>query len=275
MSEVVHILSLGAGVQSSCLALMASMGLVKPMPVAAIFADTQDEPKAVYEWLGWLTKHLLFPVLTVTKGSLSEAALRMRVTAEGRTITRTYIPTFTLNADGSQGKIVQRPCTRDFKLGPLMKKVREIAGIKRGQSTVGVVQWIGISLDEVYRMKPSGVKWAENRWPLVEAKMNRHDCLRWMERNKYPAPPRSACVYCPFHSDAEWVRLKTQAPEEFEKAALFEKELQRTKAESDNFRSIPFLHRSMKPLAEVDFSTDAERGQVNMFNNECLGLCGV
>ena len=47
MSEPIHILSLGAGVQSSTLALMAAAGEVTPMPVAAIFADTHAESALV------------------------------------------------------------------------------------------------------------------------------------------------------------------------------------------------------------------------------------
>jgi hypothetical protein len=42
------VLSLGAGVQSTTLALMAAHGEVGPMPDCAIFADTCWEPKAVY-----------------------------------------------------------------------------------------------------------------------------------------------------------------------------------------------------------------------------------
>lgn len=50
------ILSLGAGVQSSTLALMAARGEVPGFPKldCAIFADTQDEPASVYRWLEWL-----------------------------------------------------------------------------------------------------------------------------------------------------------------------------------------------------------------------------
>ncbi len=40
---VVHTISLGAGVQSSTMALMAAAGEITPMPAAAIFADTQAE----------------------------------------------------------------------------------------------------------------------------------------------------------------------------------------------------------------------------------------
>lgn len=275
MTEPIHIISLGAGVQSSTMALMAAAGEITPMPKCAVFADTQDEPLSVYRWLDWLEKQLPFPVHHVTKGRLSESSVKMKRTKDGRLFSKTDIPFFTLNHDGSQGKIVNRGCTRDFKLAPLMKKAREIGGIKRGQKTIGVVQWIGISLDEIYRMKPSRDAWALNRWPLVEIHMNRHDCLEWMKRHNFPTPPRSACVFCPYHNNAEWRRLKREEPVEFGFAVEFEKRLQAAKSKSQNFRTMPFLHRSLKPLSEVDFSTEEERGQTNLFNNECEGMCGV
>lgn len=276
---VPHIISLGAGVQSSTMALMAAAGEITPMPIAAIFADTQDEPRSVYEWLGWLVPKLPFPVVVVTKGSLSRRSLDMKRTHDGRLYSKTDIPFFTKGKDGSIGKIAQRGCTRDFKLSPLMAKAREIAGIKRGQKKVGVVQWIGISLDEIVRMKKSRDAWAENRWPLVELRMRRDDCLRWMREHGFPQPPRSACIYCPFHSDTEWRRLKNDEPVEFAKAVQFEKDLQVAKAASENFQHVPFLHRSCVPLDEVDFSTDIERGQTawweENFRDECEGMCGV
>ena len=49
-----RILSLGAGVQSSTLALMIERGDL-PMVDAAIFADTKGEPKEVYDRLDWLS----------------------------------------------------------------------------------------------------------------------------------------------------------------------------------------------------------------------------
>ena len=69
--------------------------------------------------------------------------------------------------------------------------------------------------------------------------------------------------------------MKDQEPEEFRLAAEFEKNLQKAKKESDNFDSIPFLHRSCVPLEEVDFSTAEDHGQINMFENDCEGMCGV
>lgn len=274
-AEPIHIISLGAGVQSSTMALMAAAGEITPMPAAAVFADTQAEPASVYRWLDWLEKQLPFPVHRVTKGSLTETALRVRSHKDGSgRWAKSLIPVYTLESDGTAGHM-QRACTYDFKLMELLKAQRRLAKIKNGQKTVGVIGWIGISLDEVYRMKPSREPWCEHRWPLVDLKMNRNDCLRWMEAHKFPRPPRSACVYCPFHSDHEWLRLKTEEPEEFQRAVEFEIDLQRAKGQTTNIRGVPYLHNSRKPLSQVDFSTEEERGQLNMFTNDCSGMCGV
>jgi len=190
MSAPIHILSLGAGVQSSTLALMAAAGEVTPMPTAAIFADTQAEPQSVYRWLDWLEKELPFPVHRVTKGSLTDAQLliRKRTKTVGKPWSKSLIPAFIKNPDGTKG-IMGRGCTYDHKILQLLKKERELGGIKRGQKTVGVVSWIGISLDEVVRMKSSRERWVENRWPLIEKEMTRHDCLRWMQAHGFPTPP--------------------------------------------------------------------------------------
>lgn len=307
MKNQLEILSLGAGVQSSALALMAARGEIGTIPDAAIFADTQDEPKGVYEWLDWLEKELPYPVYRVTRGKLSEAVTKMRTTKDGRKYSRTDVPFFTLNADGGQGKIKNRGCTADYKLQPIFKKCRELIGKEwmkewrsenkaelkavslaskkkmspprwawdKLQDTAPVIQWIGISLDEISRMKPSRVAWLKSRWPLIEMNKSRHDCLRWMEKNGYPEPPRSACTYCPFHSNAEWRRVRDDEPEDFQKAIDFERALQLAKKNRDNFDSIPFLHRSLVPLDQVDLSTDTERGQSLLWNQECEGMCGV
>ena len=276
--EPVHILSLGAGVQSSTLALMAARGEVTPMPDAAIFADTRGEPKAIYKWLYWLEKQLPFPVHVVSAGSLAQKALRMKYNKEGFPKLSNIIPAFIKNPNGSRG-ILPRRCTSKFKIIPILKKSRELGGIKRGLKEVGVVQWIGISLDEIYRMKPSRDPWCRNRWPLIEKEMSRHDCLLWMRRNGFPTPPRSACVFCPFRSDNEWRWLKTNDPSSFAYAIRFEKKLQKLHWRTCTIETVgrvgvPFLHDSLKPLGEIDFSEDTTQAQFR-FVNECEGMCGV
>lgn len=277
MEKQWNVISLGAGVQSSTMALMASRGELLGIQVDfAVFADTQDEPASVYEWLDWLEKQLDFPVYRVTKGKLSDDSLFMRVTKDGRKFSRTNIPFFTLNADGSLGRIVHRSCTSDFKIKPILKEFRTRCGIKRGQKHPTVTSLIGISYDEMQRMKDSRDPWVVNRWPLIELRMRRSDCLEWMKSHGYPEPPRSSCVYCPFHRNKEWRRLQTEEPEEFARAVQFERDIQAAKARNDNMDSVPYLHRSCKPLDQIDFRSDVERGQMEFsFEDECEGMCGV
>ncbi|MFA6241956.1 MAG: hypothetical protein WC655_13560 [Candidatus Hydrogenedentales bacterium] len=278
VSEPLHIISLGAGVQSSTMALMAAAGEITPMPHCAIFADTQDEPASVYKWLDWLEPRLPFPVYRVTRGKLSERATTVKPRRDGKGgFTNGHIPFFTLHPDGTRGHVSMRGCTYDHKLMPLTKEQRRVGKIKRGQKTVGVVSWIGISTDEAQRMKTSRVAWALNRYPLIEAEMNRRKCLEWMKAHGFPEPPRSACCYCPYHHDREWRRIKNDEPEAFAFAVDFERRVQAAWREVQVRKSVPFLHSRRIPLDKVDFSTDTENGQGLLagFNAECEGMCGV
>lgn len=269
-----NVLNLGAGVQSSTLALMAATGEIGPMPDFAIFADTQAEPQSVYKWLDWLEKQLPFPVHKVSRGNMTSDMMKLRQTKDGRTYTKSLIPAYTLAPDGSMG-ILGRSCTADYKVAVILKNLRKFCKIRRGEKQTQITQWIGISYDEIQRMKPSRDAWTQHRWPLVEREMRRHDCISWLRQKGFPEPPRSACSYCPFHSNKEWRRLKEEEPEAFAEAVRVEKELQRTKSETDNIRSVPWLHKSCVPLEEVDLSTEMDSGQLDMFGNECEGLCGV
>lgn len=125
-------------------------------------------------------------------------------------------------------------------------------------------------------MKPSRVRYSVHRWPLIDAGMTRRHCLEWMEKRGFPSPPRSACVFCPYHSNKEWRRLRDEEPEEFARAVAFEKAYQEAKSKTLSIKHfVPYLHNSRMLLDQVDFSTEEERGQLDMFGNECEGMCGV
>jgi len=108
----------------------------------------------------------------------------------------------------------------------------------------------------------------------MEQSMSRGDCLSWLDRNCFPEPPRSACIFCPYHSNREWSNLKKNWPEEFQKAAEIEHRLQKlyTQAEVTTADNI-YLHDSLFSLDEIDFNET--QGQLNLFGNECEGMCGV
>jgi hypothetical protein len=240
-----------------------------PMVDAAIFADTQWEPKGVYEWLDWLETKLPFPVHRVTEGNLRDNVLTRENTTGGRFAT---VPWHMLKPDG-QRAMGRRQCTAEYKLKPLKRKERELVGLAPRQRAKEILAeiLIGISLDEAIRMKPSREKFAVNRWPLIDLGMTRWDCLQWMERHGYPQPPKSSCIGCPFHSDDEWRVIKAD-PEAWEDAVMLDKAIREPKR---GMKSRQFMHRSCVPLDEVDLSTAADHGQVDLFGNECEGMCGV
>ena len=133
-----HIINLGAGVQSSTIALMAAKGEITPMPDCAIFADTQAEPDSVYEWLDWLEKELPFPVYRVTKGSLTDKSLTPAIATakaknykEGEKYMKRIIPVFGKMPDGEIVAALGRSCTSDYKIRPIEKKIQELVNVGR------------------------------------------------------------------------------------------------------------------------------------------------
>lgn len=102
-------------------------------------------------------------------------------------------------------------------------------------------------------MKPSFETWQVNRWPLIERRMTRHDRLRWLERHDYPLPPKSACIGCPFHSDARWRDMRNNDADAWADAV----DLDRTiRSGFRGLRGEVYLHRSAVPLDAVDLTTE-------------------
>ena len=273
---MIHVLSLGAGVQSTTMALMAAHGEIEPMPDCAVFADTGWEPSAVYEHLRWLMSPnvLPFPVDVVRARPPRAGNIRSDLVArvDGKRKRFAAIPFFT-----EGGGLGRRQCTREYKIDPIRQHGRHMLGLRprqRNPRHVAIIEWIGISTDEATRMKPSRDAWVEHRWPLIEKFMARWDCLRWLERQGYPVPPKSSCIGCPFHSDAHWREMRDNAPDEWADAVEVDR-LIRSRGSLGDMGERQYMHRSLVPLDEVDLSTAEDRGQINLFENECEGMCGV
>jgi hypothetical protein len=171
--------------------------------------------------------------------------------------------------------MLRRQCTSDYKIQPIKKKLRELCNIgykKHFPKDKYIEQWIGISTDEIQRMKPSRDPYILNRHPLIELKMSRQDCINYLNKNKIPSPEKSACIICPYHNDAYWHFMKTERLSEFKEAIELDKKI-RTGAK--NIKDNLYLHKSCKPLDEVEFDKKENDKQLDMFNNECEGMCGV
>jgi len=267
--KTLTVISLGAGVQSSTMAIMAAKGDFPPVD-CAIFADTGNEPKMVYKYLELLKKILPYPVHIISKGDIMKDMLNAKDNTNF-----VVAPYFTQNKITGKKGMVMRQCTNDYKITPIRKKIRELCNIGYGKhfpKDKYVEQWIGISTDEIQRMKPARDKYILNRHPLIEANMSRQDCIKYLKDNEIPLPEKSACIVCPYHNDAYWHFMKTERPSEFEDAVEFDKNI---RTGSRNVRDKLYLHRSCKPLDEVEFNKKENDKQLDMFNNECEGMCGV
>lgn len=266
-------LSYGAGVQSTALLVCSALGLKRvPKVDVAIFADTGDEPVWVYETLATLTRWASphgIEIETVSAGHLAGDLEAARQDGSKRFA---GIPAFTEGKDG-RVSMLRRQCTREYKIEPITKRVREILGYQPRQRVKKRVRClIGISLDEAQRMKPSRYKWVTNAFPLVFASLRRRSCELIVTNEGLPLPKKSSCRYCPYHSDSFWLDLRDNHPKEFELAVAFDESTVRGMTKL-GLRHPAFLHRSLQPLDTVDF--DPQRDQVDMFGNECEGHCGV
>ena len=116
-SKALTVISLGAGVQSSTMAIMAAKGDFPPVD-CGIFADTGYEPKAVYQYLEFLKKILPYPIHMVQKGNIRDDMLAARGTTDF-----VVAPFFTQETITGKKGMVMRQCTNDYKIQPIKKKL--------------------------------------------------------------------------------------------------------------------------------------------------------
>lgn len=242
---------------------MAARGEIEA-PDCAIFSDTGDEPRAVYEHLAWLTSGVLpYPVHVIRQYDSLSGALR-----RGDDMAR-----FPVHVGA--GGLGTRQCTRNWKIRPIRRKIRELLGVSpRGYVAPNSCEiWVGISLDEIVRLKPSGCSFIHNRHPLIEARMTRRDCYTWLEERQYRLPPKSRCRYCPYQSNDEWAELQA-SPDDWAETIELDGWL-REPAQVKRFRGEVYLHPARQPLTTIDFSVPLTSGAFDLFGHECEGMCGV
>ena len=274
-----RVLSLGAGVQSTTVFLLAVDGLL-PSFDAAMFADTQEEPGAVYSHLWWLAQQAPWPTYIDTVGKLGDDLQRGRNTTGGRFAA---IPAFT-RAEFAGAEIGQtrRQCTKEYKtelIGRILR--RSVLGLKPRQRIPNgtiVDEFFGISADEGRRAVSIKDIVERNprlraRFPLLDMRWTRRDCIAYLAARVPHEVPRSACVFCPYKSDAEWQRLKDTDPAGWDRAVEVDVALRTTGSVANrDMRRSMYVHRSCKPLGEVEFHNGT--GWLS-FVQECQGMCGV
>lgn len=263
-----RILSLGAGVQSTVLALMACDGTLPGLD-AAIFADTGWEPKAVYEQVDRIETELTragIPLHRVAKGNLRDDTL----SPEHR---YGSIPWFVRNPDGTKG-MGRRQCTKEYKLIPISRKVRELLGAEppgfryapRGRTAE---QWIGFSYDEITRVNDKARNlYTTMRYPLIDLKMDRNACRAWLKSHGWGHTVKSACIGCPYNGNRQWREMRDERPDEWADAVEFDQKIRRGGG-NEAMVGQAYLHRSRVPLelAPIDrvLPRDVREDQMTIF----------
>jgi hypothetical protein len=161
-----------------------------------------------------------------------------------------------------------RSCTADFKIRVVSKWMRAHGATKTNPGTVG----IGISVDEIQRMKPSQLSHLRNAHPLIDLELNREDCKAVIRDAGLPVPPKSSCFFCPFHTVKEWRRIYDAHPDLFAKSVALERMINERRAKLG--RDPMYMTGALRPLDEV--VNGSHRWQLSLLDDAADGQysCG-
>jgi len=211
MKQIEYI-SYGGGSPSLALIILNIKGEIKPITGRnkvdeIIFADTGWDRTDTMEQMVEIKKYVEshgynFKIVQSKEGSLEDFLLDKAPKNEFLTI-----PYHSKN----QG-IALRQCTNRFKITPINQYV-----VKKYGRVPRVTQ-LGIHFDEFHRVKDAKNKKDINRFPLIDLKLNRNDCIRIVAETGLPMPPKSACVGCPYLPVSRFIELNHENPKDFERA---------------------------------------------------------
>jgi len=276
-----NVLLYGGGTQSTGLLLMCLDGEIKYDLDLTVFADTVNEPIFVYTYIqkvmDYVKEKYDYDIMFVSGGDLKKDVFDG--IDEGKRFASLPLYTESDERDkrgNMKAGIINRQCTNEYKIIPINKAVKPLLGINRksiANNSPIINRLFGMSLEELGRCKISTDWWAINKYPLVENRIYRHEVINWVNRNhtELKDPPRSSCYFCPFHSNEYWMLLKDKHPEIFELACEFD----------DKIRIQPklnrkaYLHRSLVPLREIDFTKIVRSSMFTELIDECEGYCGI
>lgn len=257
-----RVLSLGFGIQSTALAVMAALGDIPPVD-AAIFSDTGWERELTYQvvdfYVPWLRARGVPVFVLVPHLDIFSSHFLLR---------RVSMPLYTSPVVGRPFGQLRRECTGDFKIEPVRRQIRSLLGVNScGRLPSGLVDLLlGISVDEVERAAPSRVAFISHRFPLLDFRLSRQGCVAYLEERGLLVPPRSSCIGCPFHSHRDWQGLSSS---ERVQAIRFDRAIRGLRGGSKGWSL--YVHSSCSPL---DRALEFADMQLELFPSvECSGGC--
>jgi hypothetical protein len=261
VSELKQIWSCGGGANSVAIAALIIQGRL-PKPDLSVISDTGLEAKTTWAYLETVLDPALAKVgIKIERIKASEWSYYHKTGHEIFNSQGTIqIPVYT----DQSGEISKLPgyCSTAWKQEPVDRWLRSL-GVSKNESRI----WIGFGKDEQRRWAKKIItqdyKRGLVRLPLVEdVPLNRHGCQNLITVEMgWPEAPKSRCWMCPNQNDKEWLEL---TPEERRAANEFDVEIRKRDPNA-------WLHRSCKPLSEVDFTKIDEP---DLFSRPCdSGVC--
>lgn len=256
-------ISLGLGVQSTAVYLMSSMGIL-PRADVAIFADPQAEHYKTYDILEWLLKwkeeNNGIDIIVNKDRNIYKDLMKTNPDSHVR------VPQIPAHVDPSG--IALRQCTFEYKINPVVQSCRKLHKLKKRQRMKPTEMWLGISTDEIQRMKESQMYNVDYFYPLIYVQLSRKDCIDFFKENSFPVPPKSSCVFCPFHSNKFWKELQLEGGSAWKMSVEIDKKIRKKHGMNGQM----YLHPSKKPLEDIDFDDK----QTELFEGfDCEGYCGL
>jgi len=258
------VLSFGAGMQSTALALMSCENLLSlkggrpvlyplvPVYDLVIFCNLGFEPPWVKEQARFVQKACESAGIWFKQLDTPLYQDLMRDFGKRRVVS---IPWWTLRDDGHKSRM-PRNCTIDYKVERISKFVRwEVLGYKKGQrlqeeDKKAHEMHMGFSFEEKHRCKESPNQMFVNRFPLVDMKLVRADNYAYIKDVWGLETKASACAFCPFHKNFFFKYLKEHEPEAYRRIVRVD-ELLRDNNPKPPMDSDLFISRSRKRLENL------------------------
>lgn len=266
------ILSCGAGMQSTALALMSCENKLNgdavhplvPIYDVILFCDLGEEPDWVYDQVNFIQKaceksDIPFYIL--------ESDLHSHYIEKFGTSRVVSIPFWTVDENGKKGKMM-RNCTLDYKINAMQKFIRsEILGYKKGQRTKpedlkAHEMHIGFSKEEEKRCKENPHKMFVNKFPLCEMNLERKHNYAYIRDVWGLETKASACTFCPFHRNYFFKYIKENHKESYEKVIRFD-EILEAQQPNTKIKSKLYISRSRKRIKDL---TDDECNDMEAFD---------
>lgn len=208
--------SSGGGIQSTAIAVLIWQGKL-PKPDYSIMIDAGYESERTLDYIRRVVQPKLREVGVEFNLIPATDYVDVRIMEDNE---HCNLPAFHKNADGTVSKFSTR-CNGTWKQIVMKRWLRE-RGVEK------CVDWVGISTDEARRAnKTDKLKWITNRYPLIELNMSRTDCVKLIRDAGWEMPLRTSCVMCPLRTKYEWLKLKMDCPQDFERACEIERDIQR------------------------------------------------